>query len=91
MATMTTTIRLEPSLKEECCSVLQEMGMTLSGAINLFLKQVIITRSIPFEIRAGNPPPEIRRRLDRIVSGKEKMSQPFNGSTEDLMKELLDA
>ncbi len=91
MASMTTTIRLEPSLKEECCAVLQEMGMTLSGAINLFLKQVTITRSIPFEIRADNLPLEICHRLDRIISKKEKMSKPFKGSTEDLMKELLNA
>ncbi len=89
--TTTTTIRLEPSLKEECSAVLREMGMTLSGAVNLFLKQVTITRSIPFEIRADNPPFEIRRRLDRIISEKEKLSKPFKGSTEDLMKELLDA
>ncbi len=84
---MTTTIRIEPSLREECGEVLQEVGLTLSSAITLFLRQVVLTRSIPFEIKAHTPNKETRKVLDRYLAGKEKMHGPFS-STEELMKDL---
>ncbi len=87
---MTTTIRISPSLRTECGEVLKEMGLTLSGAITLFLKQVALTRSIPFEIKAHTPNIETRRVLDRYLAGEEKMSKEFS-STDELMKDLLDA
>lgn len=48
-------VRLDPELKEQAELVLGELGIPLSNAVNIFLKQVVIQRGIPFEVKL---PPE---------------------------------
>lgn len=84
---MTTTIRLNDVLKRESDSVLEELGLSFSSAVTLFLKQLVRTRSIPFEIKADMPNAETRRVLDGIISGSEPMSRPFS-TVDGLMKDL---
>ena len=50
MATKSTSVlvRLEPQVKEDAEAVFEQMGLSMSTAINIFLKQVIRTNKIPF-------------------------------------------
>ena len=41
--------RVEPDIKEQAEQVLNELGIPMSNAIGLFLKQVVLQRGIPFE------------------------------------------
>lgn len=43
--------RVEPDIKEQAEQVLNELGIPMSNAIGLFLKQVVLQRGIPFEIK----------------------------------------
>ena len=43
--------RIEPELKEQSAEVLADLGLDLSGAIRLFLRQVVEVRGLPFEVR----------------------------------------
>ena len=52
--TDTLHIRIEPSVKEKAEETLSELGLSISDAINVFLRQVIINDGIPFEIRKAN-------------------------------------
>lgn len=47
---MTTTLRIDDKLKMDCDSVFDDLGINMTSAITLFLKQVVRTRGIPFEI-----------------------------------------
>lgn len=47
----TTTIRIEPQLKEESNQVLKDLGLTLSGAVTIFLKTVVREQGLPFEVK----------------------------------------
>jgi len=51
-----TTIRLEAEKKEEFAKMCDSMGLSVSGAINLFVTKVIQCRRIPFEITADTDP-----------------------------------
>ena len=51
-----TTIRLDSEKKEEFTKLCDNMGLTVSGAINLFVTKVLQCRSIPFEITADGDP-----------------------------------
>lgn len=42
--------RVEPDLKEQAEAVLNEIGLPMSNAITLFLKQIILRRGIPFPV-----------------------------------------
>ena len=52
---MTTTLRIDDTLKRECDKVFDELGLTMTSALNVFLRQVVRTRTIPFII--GECPP----------------------------------
>ena len=47
----TTTMRIEPQLKEESSQVLEDLGLTLSGAVTIFLKAVVGEQGLPFEVK----------------------------------------
>lgn len=84
---MTTTIRIDNDLKKECDLIFEDLGLNMSAAMTLFLKQVVKTRGIPFELKAHVPNKETRKTLDAIISGKEKLNGPFD-SPQEMMKEL---
>ena len=44
-------IRLEPELKEQAELILGQLGIPVSNAVNIFLKQVVMQRGIPFDIK----------------------------------------
>ena len=43
--------RVEPGLKEQAEIVLEQLGIPMSNAISLFLRQVVLQRGIPFDIK----------------------------------------
>lgn len=44
-------VRLEPGLKEQAEAVLEQLGIPVSNAVNIFLKQVVMQRGIPFDVK----------------------------------------
>lgn len=42
--------RVDASLKEEAESILSQLGVPMSNAINIFLNQVVLRRGLPFEV-----------------------------------------
>ena len=50
--------RVEPELKAEAEAVLNQIGLPMSNAITLFLRQVVIKRGVPFPLTLPpvNPP-----------------------------------
>ena len=51
-----TTIRLEADKKEEFAELCEKMGLSVSGAINIFVTKVLQCRRIPFDISADSDP-----------------------------------
>ena len=49
--TGTLNIRIEPQLKKEAEITLNDLGMNIAEAVTIFLKQVVMTDSIPFIIQ----------------------------------------
>lgn len=43
-------IRIDKKEKEEARRVLEELGLDMSSAIKLFLKQVVIQKGLPFDV-----------------------------------------
>lgn len=58
-------IQIDSNIKKEATLVLTELGLSMSSAINLFLKQVIKKNGIPFEIT--NVPPN-KKILDVVCA-----------------------
>ncbi|MBQ5966841.1 MAG: type II toxin-antitoxin system RelB/DinJ family antitoxin [Clostridiales bacterium] len=43
--------RIEPEVKEQAESILSALGIPASSAINMFYKQIILQRGLPFEVK----------------------------------------
>lgn len=52
MAQTNVNIRMDEQLKKEAELLFKEIGLNMSAAVNMFVKQVIRQRKIPFEITA---------------------------------------
>ena len=53
MATKTANLyaRIEPDVKEQAESILSTLGIPASNAINMFYKQIILNRGLPFDVK----------------------------------------
>jgi len=52
--TATIHTRIEPEIKSQVDSILSELGISTTEAINLFFRQVIRYRGIPLDLRIPN-------------------------------------
>ena len=43
--------RIEPELKEQVEQVLAKLGIPMANAINLFLRQIVLHKGIPFDVK----------------------------------------
>ena len=75
--------RVDPETKEQAEAILNQLGIPMSNAIGMFLKQVVIHRGIPFEMKLTNVKPvaigelskeqfdaEMQLGMDDIVAGR---------------------
>ncbi|MFA5792353.1 MAG: type II toxin-antitoxin system RelB/DinJ family antitoxin [Candidatus Gracilibacteria bacterium] len=91
----TINIRADEQLKKNSTEIFNEMGLDMSGAITLFLQQVVITESIPFPIKTANGFSKaeesllVRERKKMIVDIKKGKTKLYS-SAEDLTSDLLD-
>lgn len=44
-------VRIEPEVKEQAEDILSTLGIPASNAINMFYKQIILNRGLPFEVK----------------------------------------
>ena len=50
MSMPTTTMRIDPELKDKANKVLGELGLSLSGAVIIFLKAVVREQGLPIDM-----------------------------------------
>lgn len=51
--------RVEPEVKAEAEAVLGELGVPMSNAISMFLRQVALHRGMPFEVKLPDSTPAV--------------------------------
>ena len=50
-------VRIEPEIKEQAEKILSTLGIPASNAINIFYKQIILQRGLPFEVKIPDSTP----------------------------------
>ncbi len=53
--------RIEPDVKEQAESILTALGIPASNAINMFYKQIIMHKGLPFAVRLPGEPLDVSR------------------------------
>lgn len=49
--------RVEPEIKEEAEEILEQLGIPMSNAVGMFLRQIVMQRGIPFEMKLPKKAP----------------------------------
>ena len=49
------SLRLDDNVKTDADAILGRLGLTLTSAINIFLRQVIVRHGIPFVVQEDDP------------------------------------
>lgn len=68
MASTLLQVRIDDSVKKETQEIFQNLGLTMSGAIKLFLNRVIVEQGLPFKMN-----------LERSVTEKNEDNRENNG------------
>ncbi len=84
-ATRTANIftRVDPETKEQAEAILNQLGIPMSNAIGMFLKQIVMQRGIPFDMKLPASVPtainsltkeqldmELQKGMDDIAAGR---------------------
>lgn len=88
MATTPTQIRIDEATKKQAVELLEGLGINLSDAVNMFLKQVVLRGGIPFDVRYPEYKPEV---IEAMEDAKRISRDPnVKGYTnvEELFEEL---
>ena len=86
MATTPTQIRIDEATKKQAVELLEGLGINLSDAINMFLKQVVLRGGIPFEVRY----PEYKSEVAEAMEEAKRISREPNTKRYSSFKEALE-
>jgi DNA-damage-inducible protein J len=79
MATANINVRTDAALKAQAQQIFESIGLDLSTAVNLFLRQTVKANNLPFSLGMSYPPPAgsaAAKRASRYGVWKGKYSLP---------------
>lgn len=79
----TARARMDADLKEEAESILAECGLNATQGINLFYRQIVLNRGLPFDVRIPNV--ESRKAMREVETGD---GLTRSGSADELFRDL---
>lgn len=87
MATTNINVRVDSALKQEAEALFNDLGLSMSSAINMFLRSAVMHDGIPFEIRRQIPNAETKAALDEY---EEMKKHPDRYKRYESFDEVLD-
>jgi len=74
--------RIEPEVKEQAEAILSALGIPASNAINIFYKQIILNKGLPFEVKIPND-----YFMDISKLSKEELNAELEKGFRDILEE----
>ncbi|MBP3284693.1 MAG: type II toxin-antitoxin system RelB/DinJ family antitoxin [Clostridia bacterium] len=90
MANTSMNIRMDSDIKQKAQKIFAELGMDTTTAINIFLRQVIRTNGLPFEVKIDTPNAETIEALQEIEKLKEDSTKKTYSTFSELLKDVTD-
>lgn len=84
MNTVATNVRLDKETKDEATQILDGLGLSLSTAFNMFLKQITLRNGLPFSVEYPKP----SRELLKAMKEADRLAKDPNAKTYDNIDEL---
>lgn len=88
MGSITVSIRMDSEVKQAAETLFDELGLSMSAAVNAFIRQAVREQRIPFELSAKVPTSETRLAMaEAIAILKDKDATGYN-NIDELMAAL---
>ena len=92
MATAKINVCVDERTKKDAEELLDEMGLTMTSAINMYLKRIIIEQGIPFEVSARVPNAVTAKAMDEFDEMKRnpaayKKDADFKEAVAEVLKD----
>lgn len=88
MATIPTQIRIDEDLKKQAVELFAQLGLDMSSAMNMFLRQCVLHEGIPFNVELPKYKPEVMEAMEeaRRISKdpNTKRYDSFSKALEDM-------
>lgn len=81
------SIRIDENLKQQFDNLCDELGLTMSALINVFIKKTVREQGVPFALSLNDYNQETKKVIEDTENGIDLVG-PFS-STEELMTSLL--
>ncbi len=85
MATIQTQIRIDEDLKRDTAKIFSALGLDMSTAVNMFLRQVSLIKGFPFDVKI----PEFKDDVVEAMREAEKITRDSNVRRYKNFSELL--
>ena len=82
-----TTINIDEETQKEAQALFKDLGMNLTTAINIFLKQAIRERGLPFYVGQAKYKDEVYQAMKDAEQGKN-LSKGYN-DVEEMFEDIL--
>ncbi len=76
--TMTLNLRVNPDVKRRAEEVLSLLGIPMSTAIDIYLKQISMTGGIPFDVILPRAPVSVNADLMALDEIRTKLEEGYN-------------
>ena len=87
MPSVNMCIRIDSNLKKQAEDILSQLGMTMSGTINMFLTQIVREKSVPLNLSLTT---QDRAALDDILEARNERRNGFKGYDADYVLSEMD-
>ena len=85
MASVNVSIRMDSELKTQAEQVLSQLGMNMTGTINMFLQQIVRDRAVPLSLSLSS---EQSLYADLLRARAERAQGLQGRSAEDMLSEI---
>lgn len=88
MATVPTQIRIDSQLKKQSAGLLKELGMDISSAVNIFLRQCVMRGGLPFEVTVPNYKAEVIEAMEEAKTLSQDPNAKRYSSLSEALKDI---
>ena len=89
MATVPTQVRIDKNIKRDVSLLFDELGLDMSSAINLFLRQCLIHQGLPFKVQKRTYNDMVRAAMREALEIEKDDSVPGYDNIDELKKALM--
>ncbi len=77
------TTRIEPEIKQEAENILAQLGIAMSQAMSMYIRQLVLQRGLPFRVQIPN-----QETMAAIQESKNPENLPVFDNLDDLFEDL---